>query len=643
MFAPKLARPHTVVANSTHSLARQRPTPEAAKGSSEARRAAWDFSKIPVFGAGAVRGPQGSSVLSAPALPGHGPCWHDKSARAIGADDACAHEADTVASRVMRMDGTDPDTRAAVHPQHHGTPRCAATTSASALRSMPFGVQAALAGAGHTLDAQTRGFFEPRLGIDLGDVRIHDDRRAATSARAMGARAYTVGSDIVFGAGEYEPATAEGRVLLAHELAHVRQDALGAFPAVLLRRKPCPGCHKPAGTQDVALAELHDGDVHYLPDEAAADAFAYLRAGLAWGEYRGGKRIDAQAVHHYYYDGGNVIVGYVLKFENPQGSNFPVRVLTLDVYGKVLASATVDREPVESVISPVDFIGPGVLARPFAGGVRAVAGGIAEAAPRFGAALGRTARNLTFSARLAAPEFLGAAMRGGADFSALAAEGGARTASALVTREGGELVVGATQAGRAAAELAPGGSVVSPPPLRITNPSFADVSEAIQAEAPGTIRYASGAAAAVGARAAGLEKASRPGFQSHGIASSVRQAFRISGAEWQSAHIAPQAFYRELRRLGIRVSEGRALTTLLSREAHAAFDRSWLREWRSAVASGRQIRISDVYTWVSNAIDAVDRNLIDVSVQGAMHDRLRSELFSDLGLSPDLVIVPGHP
>jgi hypothetical protein len=54
-------------------------------------------------------------------------------------------------------------------------------------------------------------------------VRIHTDRRAAESARAIGARAYTVGSDIYFGQGEYRPGTREGRRLIAHELAHVAQ------------------------------------------------------------------------------------------------------------------------------------------------------------------------------------------------------------------------------------------------------------------------------------------------------------------------------------------------------------------------------------------------------------------------------------
>jgi len=62
-----------------------------------------------------------------------------------------------------------------------------------------------------------------RNGFDFGSVRIHADTRAAESARAMNALAYTVGCDVVFGAGQYAPATYAGRQLIAHELMHVLQ------------------------------------------------------------------------------------------------------------------------------------------------------------------------------------------------------------------------------------------------------------------------------------------------------------------------------------------------------------------------------------------------------------------------------------
>lgn len=76
---------------------------------------------------------------------------------------------------------------------------------------------------GHPLDQEARGFFEPRLGVNLGQVRVHTDATAAQSARGINARAYTFGEDIVFDSGEYQPDSATGKYLLAHELAHVIQ------------------------------------------------------------------------------------------------------------------------------------------------------------------------------------------------------------------------------------------------------------------------------------------------------------------------------------------------------------------------------------------------------------------------------------
>ena len=84
-------------------------------------------------------------------------------------------------------------------------------------------VQATLAGAGAPLDAATRGFMELRFGHSFSRVRIHADGTATASAQAVHARAYTLGHDIVFGAGQYAPSTGAGRRLLAHELAHVVQ------------------------------------------------------------------------------------------------------------------------------------------------------------------------------------------------------------------------------------------------------------------------------------------------------------------------------------------------------------------------------------------------------------------------------------
>ena len=76
---------------------------------------------------------------------------------------------------------------------------------------------------GKALDAGTRSFMEPRFGQDFSQVRVHTDNKAANSARAVNARAYTVGQHVVFGPGEFAPDTTGGRHLLAHELTHTMQ------------------------------------------------------------------------------------------------------------------------------------------------------------------------------------------------------------------------------------------------------------------------------------------------------------------------------------------------------------------------------------------------------------------------------------
>lgn len=81
----------------------------------------------------------------------------------------------------------------------------------------------ALQGEGQPLPSSERTFFEPRFGHDFSRVRVHTGLQAAAAARAVRARAFTTGQDIVFGAGQYTSGTSTGRRLLAHELTHVVQ------------------------------------------------------------------------------------------------------------------------------------------------------------------------------------------------------------------------------------------------------------------------------------------------------------------------------------------------------------------------------------------------------------------------------------
>jgi len=97
----------------------------------------------------------------------------------------------------------------------------------------------ALRGKGSPLPPSARAFFEPRFGANFSEVRVHTDTHAARTSSAINAKAFTVGRDIAFGAGQFSPDSHQGRHLLAHELTHVVQQT-GPGPAQAVQRAPDP-------------------------------------------------------------------------------------------------------------------------------------------------------------------------------------------------------------------------------------------------------------------------------------------------------------------------------------------------------------------------------------------------------------------
>jgi hypothetical protein len=89
--------------------------------------------------------------------------------------------------------------------------------------AVPAVVHEVLREPGRPLDGASRTFFEPRFGADFSGVRVHTDAKAAESARAVRASAYTVGQDVVFAEGRYDVQSRAGKRLLGHELGHTLQ------------------------------------------------------------------------------------------------------------------------------------------------------------------------------------------------------------------------------------------------------------------------------------------------------------------------------------------------------------------------------------------------------------------------------------
>ncbi len=180
--------------------------------------------------------------------------------------DAFEQEADRVADRVMRMPEPGGDTSSSAHVGlGTGMPTmqraCAACSGAVSspheademmqAKEVPGSVPRvsaetagaidSLRGGGQSLSVSERRFFEPRFGHDFSNVRLHTDARAAGTAHAVNAKAYTIGNDVVFGEGYFAPGTDAGRRLLAHELTHVVQQTGGRVARTIQRAETDTG------------------------------------------------------------------------------------------------------------------------------------------------------------------------------------------------------------------------------------------------------------------------------------------------------------------------------------------------------------------------------------------------------------------
>lgn len=143
---------------------------------------------------------------------------------------------------------------------------------------VPEEVAGVLGSPGNPLATATRSFFEPRFGHDFGRVRVHADARAADAARAVGALAYTVGRDVVFGRGRYAPGSAEGDRLIAHELAHVAQQRADASGAVSTVSPPGEAPEREAASLTEAVTR---GTGTHRPAARAASGTVYRAEGEA--------------------------------------------------------------------------------------------------------------------------------------------------------------------------------------------------------------------------------------------------------------------------------------------------------------------------------------------------------------------------
>ena len=196
--------------------------------------------------------------------------------------DRFEREADRVADQVMRIsDGAPPAAIAAASGNatradgdSAGGEVGGGADRAGSLPTSGPAMRVALSGggAGTPLPPAARGFFEPRLGVNLSAVRLHSGAAAGAAAAEIGAKAFTHGQDIYFGRGRFAPGSGEGRRLLAHELVHTVQQAGGSggliqadFESDFAGRREIPISESPFPPPGTVRVTKPNGEVVWAP------------------------------------------------------------------------------------------------------------------------------------------------------------------------------------------------------------------------------------------------------------------------------------------------------------------------------------------------------------------------------------------
>jgi hypothetical protein len=151
----------------------------------------------------------------------------------------------------------------------------AADPSSAGDASVPDSVRDVISSSGHSLDGSVQRMMEDEMGGSFGDVQIHTGATAANACDSINARAFTVGNHVAFNAGEYDPSSSAGQHVIAHELAHVRQQTGGAIsmlpqeglelevdPDPQLEREAEETAHRVVQGRELGIQRLGETDVH---------------------------------------------------------------------------------------------------------------------------------------------------------------------------------------------------------------------------------------------------------------------------------------------------------------------------------------------------------------------------------------------
>lgn len=580
-------------------------------------------------------------------------------------------EADAFADSVLAAAPTGPSCAC----EASGTPceHCAAST------------------AGRPLDPATQSAIG-KVGVDTTHVRVHTGAEAARTADDLDARAFTVGSDVSFAAGAYQPDTTAGLRLVAHEVAHTLQHAQtgearinrtpsGAGSKVPDKQAdagPC-GVDAAALSNDGLLLQLNRARIYLTDHEWGEDAtydWANLMrrlsaerrrratGGDAWLAQRG---LAATPPVLYSLEPSGVMGIAVRTADSGEAANrtAPTGALTLtpeqfDVFlarngipqvdaasyfgsrdpkANEALNLTLPARPRQELVpndtgpalpfSPPNTLGTNTFDTPFPFG--------ANASPFTAPGWHNTTVIPTAATTLRDVADSPSSVTSGGPERLFRPAGATRRGPQILISPYGFLTIGGPpSAGSGGVDLPTGGGVDFST-MTPTGPSFGDL---FAPSAGKPLKFRSQAKAARGAFESGLldPSSGQLGLHTHGVASTIRDEFGVTGKQLESAHVLPNDV---LETLGLSGDSG--LAALAPKEVNSAIDRQWKAAWKRAKANGEQLTVADVHDIVRRSFANAPDNVVNPQMKGTLQFALEYQIYSRMGLAPNDVVLSGTP
>jgi hypothetical protein len=501
-------------------------------------------------------------------------------------------------------------------------------------------------GSGQPLESGVRGQVEAAFGLDFHDVRIHTNSPAATHAKALNARAFTVGPHIVFSEGEYAPQSHAGAKLLAHELAHTVQDRRSNSPSTTTIKR------QSSESQEPSWFSKKTAQAGKWLDEKKWAVYRAMIAGLKSAKTAGVNQMRGLVprLPNALQGAASAIIDVVDFFQDM------VIALLLAIVG--LAVGFVEgivglvvglvKLALGLIKMTIDYI-VSLMGKPeeyqkdvndLVAAIKGIPSGLTRIKDEW---LERYKRATLEEQVLMGGELVGQIEAFIATFAFAGTKAGQATA---ITLRGGEAAAQVTTKGALVLQEAPAITVAIPAVVPKTAAEAAVVSSQMMMSASGGGGASSGPGAGgktpfsdlsdeeIDKAVENMKPAGDPvQLQPHRGATSNRKALGMSGKDVQSAHGAPQSVMKRVP--GYNPND--ALTKLMDRAVHQGVDEYWKQSFRAMRGAGRtQAKAQEIYDIVAESIRRAPG--LSAGEKNSLIARLSDEMFVEYGLQPNDVL-----